>query len=237
MWRSTVTRVLAAVFAVVMVSGLAAPAGAVTPGHYSISATGGATFSLFTSNNLVSGTVDDQLFYLSTTGTGLQRLPFPIKVWNGSFSQVAVSSNGNVQMGIAPGGGNAAFSNGCFPSSQFVKPVVAPYWDDLFFDSNDTSHGFIEGVFTKTKGTAPHRKFVISWQGHEFNNSGALVQAQVVFQEGSTTFTMIYGHNGGASATIGTQSAQAIAWAQWACNSGSTSTVVAGQKLTFLHSS
>jgi hypothetical protein len=114
--------------------------------------------------------------------------------------------------------------------------VVAPYWDDLFFESDDMSHGFTEGVFLKTKGSAPHRKFTVSWQGHEFGAGGALVQAQVVFTQRSQTFKMIYGLNGGGSATIGTQSAQGNNTAQWSCNSGGNA-IVSGQKLTFVHSS
>jgi hypothetical protein len=226
---------VAAGFTVAIVVGLSTPASA-APGHYSISATGGATFSLLTSHNLVNGTVDDQLFYLSTTKTGLHHLPFPIKAWGGSFKRIAISSNGNVQLGVASGGGTAAFSNDCLPSTTFTKPMIAPFWDDLFFDSNDTSHGFTEGVFLKTKGSAPHRKFTISWQGHQFNDSGALVQAQVIFKQRSQTITMIYGLNGGAQATIGTQSAQGNNSAQWSCNSGGNA-VTSGQKLTFLHSS
>src|SRR4051812_41810922 len=53
----------------------ATQASAVTTGHYAISSSTGASFQLLTSNNLAHGVVDDQLFYLSTTGSGLARLP------------------------------------------------------------------------------------------------------------------------------------------------------------------
>jgi len=233
MWRFATRRYVVAGFTVAIILGLATPASARSTGHYSISATGGATFSLLNSGNLVNGTADDVLFHLSRSGTGLQHLPFPIKAWGASFKRIAISTNGNVQLGAGSAGGNATFSNDCLPTAQFANPVVAPFWDDLFFDSNDTSHGFTEGVFVKTKGNAPHRKFIVSWQGHLFNDSGALVQAQVIFKEGSQTFNMIYGLSGGGSATIGTQHGNRFA--QWSCNSGSATTVVSGQRLTFLH--
>jgi hypothetical protein len=215
----------------------AAPAAAAyVPGHYSVSANGGATFGLQTSHNLVSGQVDDQLFYLQTTGTGLSHLPFPIQFYNKSYARIAISSNGNIQLGVAPGGGSAAFTNDCLATTTFPRATVMPYWDDLFFDSNDTSHGFTEGIFVKTKGSAPNRKFIVSWQGHEFGGTGALVLANALFKEGSQTITFTYGLNGGASATVGVQAHDQLASTQWTCNSGSTTAVISGMKLTWLHS-
>ena len=230
-WRA----VLAATAAVLLLT--ATPASAATTGRYTISANGGATFSFFTSGNLVNGVVDDSLFYLSTTGTGASRLPFALKLYNQSYSNIAISSNGNVQPGVTAGGGTAAFSNTCLPTSTFgTKPSISVYWDDLFFDSNDTTEGYVEGIFTKVKGTAPHRTFTISWQGHEFGAVGNRVAAQVIFKEGSQTITYKYGLNGGASATVGSQSKQQLSYTQWTCNSGSTTAVTSGMKLTLLHS-
>lgn len=215
----------------------ALPAGAAGPGHYTVSATGGATFSLFTANNLVSGSADDVLYYLSTTSPGALHLPFKIHFYAGVFSKIAVSTNGNIQMNIASPGGTTEYHNDCLASTTFPTPTALVFWDDLFFDSTDLSHGFMEGIFTKTKGSAPHRTFTISWQGHEFASSGTLVQAQVIFKEGSPTVTYIYGLNGGDSATVGVQAKLQQSATQWTCNSGSTTSVTSGMRLTFLHSS
>src|SRR3954469_2987081 len=97
----------------------ATQANAVAPGHYTINATGGATFAQLNSNNLAPGPVDDQLFYLSTTGSGLHRLPFALHLYNQTYTNAAVSSNGNVQPGQVSPGGTAAFSNNCLPSGTF----------------------------------------------------------------------------------------------------------------------
>ena len=230
-WRS----ILAATAAALLLT--ATPAAAATPGHYSISATGGATFSFFTGGNLVNGVVDDQLFYLSTTGSGATKLPFALKLYNQSYTNIAISSNGNIQPGITAGGGSAAFTNTCLPTATFGgKPSVSVYWDDLYFDSNDTTEGFIEGIFTKVKGSAPHRTFTVSWQGHEFGAAGNRVAAQVIFKEGSQTVTYVYAFSGGASATVGIQSKQQITSTQWTCNSGTSTAVTSGMKLTLLHS-
>ena len=59
--------------------------------------------------------------------------------------------------------------------------------------------------------------------------------ARAVFTEGSQTVTYTYGTAGGGDATIGTQFAGQATSTQWACNSGSATTVVNGQKLTVLH--
>jgi len=229
--RATVLAVL--VLAAATASASAAPP---PPGHYSISATGGATFQFFSANNLVSGTADDVIYYLSTTGSGLTRLPFPIRAYNHGYQKMGISTNGNVQLGASPTvPGSTAFTNDCLPTSSFSKTAIMPFWDDLFFDSNDTSHGFMEGVFLKTNGSAPHRTFIVSWQGHRFNDAGGLVLAQAIFREGSQTITFVYGLNGGASATVGVQFANQGSSTQWTCNSGSGTSVTSGMRLTFLH--
>ncbi len=210
----------------------AGPASAAGPGFYTIASTNGATFSQLASGNLVSGTADDVLYHLSTTGAGLNRLPFALHLYNQTYVNLAVSTNGNVQPGTTAG--NSAYSNNCLPSATFAQPVVMPFWDDLYFDSNDTSHGFTEGVFVKTSGTAPHRKFLVSWQGHRFDDAGTLVMAQVIFQEGVQTVVFVYGRNGGDSATIGIQSKQQLSSTQYTCNSNAPA-VAAGQKLNLLH--
>lgn len=210
----------------------AGPASAVSPGFYTIASTNGATFSQLASGNLVSGVADDVIYHLSTTGTGVHRLPFSLHLYNQTYVNLAVSTNGNVQPGTTVG--NSAFSNNCLPSTTFGQPVIMPFWDDLYFDSTDTSHGFTEGVFVRTSGTAPHRKFLVSWQGHRFNDAGTLVMAQVIFQEGLQTVIFVYGRNGGDSATIGIQSKQQLSSTQYTCNSGAPA-VAAGQKLTLLH--
>lgn len=222
---------LAAILAIMALPGSAAAA----PGTYTIKAGNGAPFSLLTAHNLVSGAADDVLYYLSTTGSGLQNLPFPIKAYNHTYHNVAVSTNGNIQLGVVSPGGSSAYNNDCLVTTAFPTATIMPYWDDLAFDSNDTSHGFTEGVFKQTLGKAPHRRFIISWQGHEFtiSNSNPLVFAEVIFTEGSQKITFVYGLNSGATATIGVQSPHQLSATQWTCNS---TAVTSGQTLTFVHS-
>lgn len=221
---------------------LALPASAAAaPGNYAIKSGSGATFSLLTSpaHNLVNGAADDVLYYLSTTAPpGLLHLPFPIKAYDGTYRRIAISTNGNIQLGVSSPGGTTAYANNCLTSATFpTTATIMPYWDDLAFDSNNTANGFTEGVFKQTLGTAPHREMIISWQGHQFTTSSGnnLVFAQVIFNEGSQNFSFVYGLDGGASATVGVQAGQQLASTQWTCNTGTTA-VTSGQRLVFAHS-
>jgi hypothetical protein len=231
-------RLLPGLVAAMALLAMAGTASAATPpGHYTISANGGAVFPLQTSGNLVSGASDDHVYYLSTTGTGLQKLPFTINYYNHGYKKIGISTNGNIQFGVDPVNvpGTTEYANDCLASPAFAKTVAMPFWDDLYFDSTDTSSGFVEGVFVKTKGSPPHRTFAVNWQGHRYNESGVKVLARAVFTEGSQTLTYTYGVPGGGSATIGTQFAGGTTDTQWSCNSGSGTTVTNGMKLTFLH--
>ena len=217
---------------VVLTAGTAAATG---PGAYFQTTSTGATFSVLKTNNLVKGLVDDQVFGLSTTGTGLQRLPFPLHLYNQTYQNVVVSSNGNVQLGVTPAQGTTAFVNECLPTTTFGHPAVLPYWDDLFFDSADTTHGFPDGIFLRTAGTAPHRTFTVSWQGLENHDNAAEVLAQVIFKEGSQNVSYVYGTFGGASATIGIQSKQQLSRTQFTCNPGLPDPVSPTMKIALQH--
>lgn len=228
-WMGTTaaSRTCAALCAVALVVLTAAPASAAT-GSYTIASSGGATFTLLSSNNLFPGGVDDDTVVLSVNGTGAARLPFRIRIYGTLKPAMAVSSNGNIQFNLASR--SAAFTNDCLPSQVLPsQKVVAPFWDDLFFNAAEG-----EGVFTQTKGAAPNRRFVVSWQGHLFSSTGTVVLAQVVFFENSQTIRMIYGRNGGGSATVGVQASSVGPSTQYVCNSGLTP-IVQGLRLDFLH--
>jgi hypothetical protein len=201
-------------------------------GTYDISGTTtGSTFTVLSRGNLVHGLVDDQLFFLSTTGSGLHRLPFPLRLYNQTYQNIAISSNGNVQFGVLPGQGSTEFRNDCLTTAAFGHPALLAYWDDLFFDSADTSRGFPQGIFTRVSGTAPHRTFLISWQGEENHDQALSALAQAFFTEGSPNVTVIYGTTGALSATIGIQAKQQLISSQWSCNGNVNPAETAGERL------
>lgn len=218
------------------------PAASASQGTYVVSRQDGVTFPLLTTHNLLLGTTDDALFRIATTLSGVNKMPFPVTIYGTKYSKMTISSNGNIQLGVCCAGGTTAFSNQPLPTSTFAKPALAVFWDDLFFSPDDTSHPFREGIFTKTSGTAPHRTFVISWQGHSFNSESYFVLAQAVFKEGSTTFRFRYGASDDQSGflpseTIGVQGTggSTAPASQVAFNPPAPGATVAGRQYTFQH--
>lgn len=240
-YRSVRALVLAAVLAMIALTVGIQPASAVQ-GSYVVSAQGGVPFSLLSKHNLVIQVADDDLFRVATTLTGANKMPFPVTIYGTKYSKMTISANGNIQLGVCCTGGKSNFTNEALPTSTFTKPALAVFWDDLYFNANDTNDFLKEGIFTQTSGTAPHRTFIISWQGHTLNNESYFVLAQAVFTEGSTTFRFRYGSRDNQaslppSETIGVQGtggASAPA-TQVAFNPAAPGSTVAGRQYTFQH--
>jgi hypothetical protein len=244
MHRRSIRRAWAPVLAVLLAStvlvGPATPASAAT-GTYVVSRQDGVAFQLLTTRNLLLGTTDDQLFRVGTFLSGVNHMPFPVRIYGTKFTSMTISSNGNIQLGVCCSGGTAAFTNTSLPTSTFGKAALAVFWDDLFFAPDDPSHFFKEGIFTKTSGVAPHRKYLISWQGHSFSSESYFALAQVLFTEGSQTIRFRYGASDlqGAfnpSETIGVQGpGGSAAPATLVAFNPSPPAVVAGRQYTFQH--
>jgi hypothetical protein len=217
--------------AVVIAAAVACSVLSVSPAQaahtYSITARTAQAFIAAGPGNLFPGGVDDSVVVLSTRGTGVNKLPFALKVYGVSYTRVVVSSNGNLQ--FTSGAGSAAYFNDCLPSGSFNYPVIAPFWDDIVLaPQNTTVPG--EGLFVKTTGVAPHRQFIINWRGHHFGDNTP-IRAGVIFTEGSAVFSFQYLQNDAADASIGVQRTASGPSTQWACNQGTS--VFAGLKLTF----
>jgi hypothetical protein len=121
-------------------------------------------------------------------------LPFPVTVYNQTFTTIRVSSNGHAQFVS----NNEAFANGFLPAAIFDVAIM-PFWDDMRTD------GAGGGIFTSVTGTAPNRAFNIEWRTTPFNGVGA-ANFQLRFFEGSSRFEVIYGNSSGSySGTAGVQ--------------------------------
>jgi len=237
--RRTTRRALISSFIAALVVVLTATnSSAAGPGNYRIVPSRDGHFLTLTQNNLATTPdTDDEVFYLSTSGSGANRLPFALRLYNGVFRNVAVSSNGNIQLGVTEtDGGSDEWDSDCLYSATIIGPAVFPLWDDLRFDLTDTTRGYPEGIFVKTLGSAPHRTFIVSWQGFLFDAPTVDVKAQAVFREGSPNVTFVYGADGGNLETIGVQSSSPpTRFKQWSCDSGSNMAVRRGGQLTFVH--
>jgi hypothetical protein len=220
---------------------IAAPtAAANVPGFYTITMQSGKTFHLVSgaNHNLLTSPADDTLTTLSRSSSGAAHLPFRLPAYGRTFDTVQVSSNGNMTFGAT--GGSTAFTNTALPSGDFTAPTMMPFWDDLFIDPADTSLPFQQGIFTRTKGEAPHRTFTISWQGRTFSNAAYAVLAQVIFHERSQNVQYRYGapDNQGTTApseTIGIQLSGPSHFRQIAFNPPPPGAVQAGTQFTLTH--
>jgi hypothetical protein len=197
----------------------------VVPGTGTFTALSGATDNL-----LPGGGTGSQLFFLSTTGTGIHRLPFPLHLFNQFYSNAAISGNGNVQPGISSGG-NASPIQQCPPTSAFAgRPSVLVLWGELIYGGGSSN-----GVFVRTQGTTPHRTFTVSWQGVFAVTAPTTANAQVIFREDSQDVTYVYGTTTFQNlVTIGIQSKQVLSWAARYCG-GAGIYPSNGAKLTLRH--
>jgi subtilisin family serine protease len=144
---------------------------------------------------------------LSLTANGVspaQSLPFTFHYYGQSYDAIHVSANGMV--GFAPEGLNQA-SNVDLPNSALPNAMLCPWWDDLNPEGGGSVH---VGV----TGTAPDRRFVISWVGipHRSPGKKSSFTFQAVMEEASRSIVFQYlnvdaSHNLGAgkSATVGVE--------------------------------
>jgi hypothetical protein len=135
--------------------------------------------------------------------------PFEIPFGGGTFTELYVSSNGNLNF-MGP---YTAYINDPLPTSA-LSTLVAPFWDDLY-----PVPGSGQDVYWGIIGGAPNRQLVIEWRDVRHYNcnadSLATVRFRVVFFEGSSDILFNYADTtfGGActfadqggSATVGVQ--------------------------------
>jgi len=212
---------------------IAPPAAATGPGSYAVTVTHNATFTRLTTNNLVSGFVEDTVYNLSTTSTGSHRLPFPLHLYNSTFRSIAISTNGNIQPGTAPTVVTGPWNNTCLPNPAFGRTALMAFYFAIEL-GYDSSQG--QGIFTRTKGKAPHRTFTVSWQGFESVSAPTTVNVQMIFTEGSQTVRYVYGPmTSQYLVVVGLQSKDQTSSTQVHCAEFTLFPSAAGLKLTFTH--
>jgi carboxypeptidase family protein len=150
-------------------------------------------------------------------------LPFTVKLYDQEFSQVNVSTNGNLQFVS----NNSDYGQGdvCFPLPQFNYAILA-HWGDL------TVAGANEGVFTSVSGSAPNQIFNIEWRASFLGNSPASLNFEVRLYENLARFDVIFGTapGGGRDATVGVQRGGGSPYTEFSCHQN---TLRNGLMLTF----
>jgi hypothetical protein len=130
-------------------------------------------------------------------------LPFSFSFYRQSFSSLKVSSNGYVNFGASAA---TAWTNADVPSPTPPNGFVAPLWDDL----NPSAGG---GVWYRTIGSSPNRRFVVAWVGVRHYLNAGTATFELVLEEGTNDLVLQYQDvdfgnsfdDFGASATVGVE--------------------------------
>ena len=156
-------------------------------------------------------------------------LPFPYTLYDRTFTQASVSSNGVLEFNTA----NSDWVNTCLTALGFRYSIFA-HWDDLCTDPAcpDLNGVGPSGIFTSVGGTAPNRFFDIEWRAVYHNNPAQTANFQIRLYENQLKFDVVFGQvdQAGSSATVGVQLGPGLQFAPYACNAGNLSS---GQRVTF----
>ena len=134
-------------------------------------------------------------------------LPFAWSFHGVPVTSLKVSSNGYVRV---DGGTALEYLNAAIPSAVEPNGFIAPFWDDL----NPSVAG--AAVRAAVVGSAPSRKFVVSWDAVPiYAVAGNTISVQLVLEEGNTNVVMNYRdvlvgsavYDRGIGATVGIESA------------------------------
>jgi len=156
-------------------------------------------------------------------------MPFPVQLYDRTFTQGYANSNGSFIFGPA----TASLYNGCLPDRNQQYAVIV-YQNDLCTTSCGGQTCTTCGIFTAVTGTAPNRQFVIEWRAITFDPAlGGNANFEIVLNEGSSTVTTIYGANGddGANEVAGIQQTSDTRWTQYSCD---TPDLTAGLRVDYV---
>src|SRR5205823_10093553 len=127
----------------------------------------------------------------SDDGSTVIVLPFSYLLYDQTFTNVAVGSNGHLTFGTVNNTPNAS----CIPQATTTYAIL-PYRTDLCTGACGGDSGTNLGIFTSVSGSAPNRIFNIEWRAAYFN-SGQTTNIPLNFEvrlyEGLTEFDVIYG--------------------------------------------
>ncbi|HET6263180.1 MAG TPA: S-layer homology domain-containing protein, partial [Chloroflexia bacterium] len=147
----------------------------------------------------------------------LINFPFPVRLYDRTFSQGYATSNGAIAFDMV----SLAYGDDCLPNRNETYTIHA-FTSDLCTNQCTAENTACEGcgIFTSTIGEAPNRKFIVEWRA-EYFGAPYQVNFEVVFTEGSDTVSVIYGEDttesSGAFATAGVQKDQTTYYS-YACN-------------------
>jgi hypothetical protein len=121
-------------------------------------------------------------------------LPFSFTFFDGSYSSVFISSNGNLQFSATA---STSFTNDAIPTAAAPNNAIYPMWDD--YNTIDTGAPNGQGdVYYTSSGAPPNRTFTVEWNNvTQYTVAGTYPMTsetfQVVLFEGSNNIEFRYG--------------------------------------------
>jgi hypothetical protein len=149
---------------------------------------------------------------ISTSGTALTisdpddtivngvALPFAFTYYGVAYTALSVNTNGLLRFNYT--GAETTASNDSLPSPAAPNNLLAPYWDDLAFQTTPN-------LRVQTLGTAGARQFIVQWTGIRLfeRPASGIMTFQVRLYEGSNAIVFAYYLAGAPPAAPGTVSA------------------------------
>lgn len=139
-------------------------------------------------------------------------MPFPFTLYESTSSLVKFAETGMITFGNVDPVNDG--ENVALPSVNAPRPAIFTFWDDVSLGPN--GH-----MCYKTTGSAPNRKFIITWNQIDFNSapdSGSSLTFGAILSEGTNKIELAYqsmlgptARRNGASATVGVQNATGTA--------------------------
>ena len=171
------------------------------------------TFSA-SSGTIVPGTTD--IGNHTDDGATSVSLPFPVKLYGNTYTTANAGSNGYLSFDTSVDN----FYSNCLPNAGFTFTIFP-------FETDQNTVPAGRGIFTLTTGTAPNRTFYIEWRNCLWASSSTC-QAnsdnnyEIVFQEGVSDFSIIYGAFDTPNNTLGAIGVQGASgfFTQSRCNLG-----------------
>ena len=166
------------------------------------------------SASIVPGTTD--IGNHTDDGATLVALPFPVTLYGNTYNSAEAGSNGYLSFSAFVNN----FYTGCLPNAGFSYTIFP-------FETDQNTVPAGRGIFTLTTGSTPFRTFYIEWRNCLYATATTCLansnnNYEIVFQEGVSGFSIVYGTFDSANSTVGAIGVQDGAgfFTQLQCNLG-----------------
>jgi hypothetical protein len=130
-----------------------------------------------------------------TAASGSATMPFPFTLYGSTNSTVKFNRLGQITFGSVSG--TASGTNVALPSTTAPKPAIYAFWDSVTYGSGGK-------MCYKTIGSAPNRKFVLTWQHLKFSDLATSdLNFSALLSEGTNQIDIAYGSMTGDGTAAG----------------------------------